>query len=144
MMAPDRLKELIDAYGADAKRWPADERADALLSLASSAEARSYLRNAAALDRLLDQWPLQPTVTLDPATMAAEIARTPVRRPATGNRRRSAAWLGFGWPNLAALAAAGIVGFMIGWTDLSNATTAPNRDLLDVMAPVSAMDDSVW
>ena len=150
MMALDRLQSLIDAYGADAERWPADERAAALLLIARSAEARAYLHDARQLDALLDQAPMHPVVTVDPEQLAAAIARTPARpsaarAPRPGLKRGAGSWLGFGWPNFAALAAAGLVGFMIGWTDLNSATTAPSRgDLLDAMAPVSGMDDSVW
>lgn len=148
MMALDRLQSLIDAYGADPERWPTDERAAALLLVASSAEAREYLRSAERLDALLDQAPLRPVVTIDPAAMAARITRTPARQPVVRPSRGISSWLGFGWPNLAALAAAAIVGFMIGWTDLNStmASTTSNasRDVLDAMAPVSVMDDSVW
>ena len=145
MIDMDRLTALIDAYGADPKRWPADERAAGLLLLANSAEARAYARDAEALDTLLDRVPLRPTITVDPAAMAAQIARTPAR-PAVV-RLRSRARIGFfGWANFATLAAAGIVGFMVGWTNLNNTSTvvASRGDVVDVLAPVSAVEDSVW
>ncbi len=147
MMALDRLKTLIDAYGADPEHWPADERADALLLLGASEEARTYARSGEALDALLDQLPLRPTVTVDPVAMAMLIARTPARRPAERPRPspvRGGWSFGFGWPNLAALAAAGIVGFMIGWSDLNNTSVAAGRDILDIAAPVTAVDETIW
>lgn len=155
MMGFDRLTSLIDAYGADPERWPADERAAGLLLLANSAEARAYARDAATLDALLDRVPLRPTVTVDPAMLAARIARAPAR-PATARPSFAARWgFGFGWANIAALAAAGIVGFMVGWTDLTTvntattpATAAANRDIVDVIAPAAAIssttEESVW
>jgi hypothetical protein len=142
MIAIDRLRSLIDAYGTDPERWPADERAAALLLLANSAEARAYAHAAEPLDTLLDRVPLRPTITVDPATLAARIARTPARRPA-----RRVAWFvrpSFGWPNFAALAAAAIVGFVVGWTDINSGTTVASRDIVDAISPAAAADDSVW
>lgn len=141
----DRLTALIDAYGADPKRWPADERAAGLLLLATSAEARAYAHEAEALDALLDRVPLRPTIMVDPAAMAAQIARTPARPAGRFTPARSRIGF-FGWANFAALAAAGIVGFMVGWTDLNNTSTvvANRGDLVDVIAPITAMEDSVW
>jgi len=144
MIAIDRLTSLIDAYGADPERWPADERAAALLLLANSAEARAYARDAGALDAVLDRVPLRPTVTIDPAALAARIARTPARRPAGQAAWSSRRAFGFGWPNVAALAAAAIVGFVVGWTDLNTSATVTNRDVVDIISPVAAVDDSVW
>lgn len=155
MMRLDRLTSLIDAYGADPERWPADERAAALLLLAESAEARAYAEDAAALDALLDRVPLRPTVTVDPASLAARIARAPAR-PQPRRRSFGERWgFGFGWANVAALAAAGVVGFMVGWTDLTAVTpgtTVPaitaNRDIVDAISPTlpisSTADESVW
>jgi hypothetical protein len=144
MIAIDRLTSLIDAYGADPERWPADERAAALLLLANSAEAQAYARDAGALDSVLNRVPLRPTVMIDPAALAAQITRTPARRPAGQVAWSSRRAFGFGWPNFAALAAAAIVGFVVGWTDLNNSTTVTNRDVVDIISPVAAVDDSVW
>jgi hypothetical protein len=55
MMKLDRFTELLDAYGAEPRRWPPAERAAAQAFLAVSAEARGRLAAAAALDALLDQ-----------------------------------------------------------------------------------------
>jgi hypothetical protein len=153
MMTFERLTSLIDAYGAEPERWPADERAAGLLLLANSAEARAYAHEAAALDALLDRVPLRPTVTVDPAALAARIVRAPAR-PAPKQPSFAVRWgFGFGWANIAALAAAGIVGFMVGWTDLTAVTTATtataNRDIVDMIAPAAALssaaeEESVW
>ncbi len=142
MIAIDRLTSLIDAYGADPERWPADERAAALLLLAQSAEARAYAREAEVLDGLLDRVPLRPTVTVDPAALAARITRTPARRPAARLGGGARSGFGFGWPNFAALAAAAIVGFVVGWTDLNG--TTPSSSRVDAVVSLSAADDSVW
>ena len=143
MIAIDRLRSLIDAYGADPERWPTDERAAALLLLANSAEARAYARDAEALDAMLNRVPLRPTITVDPAALAAQITRAPKHRPAARFAWFPRPAFGFGWPNCAALAAAAIVGFVVGWTDL-NSTAASARDGVDAVASLSAADDAVW
>lgn len=51
-----RLEQLIDAYGADAERWPADERQCAQQLLAESAQARVLLQQATWLDKTLDSY----------------------------------------------------------------------------------------
>lgn len=50
-MNPQRLQQLIDAYGADPARWPREERG---ASDASSAALGDALREAEALENALD------------------------------------------------------------------------------------------
>ena len=50
----ERFAELIDAYGAEPRRWPAAERSAALAFASADATAAVLLRDAAALDALLD------------------------------------------------------------------------------------------
>lgn len=53
-MTPDRFNALIDAYGADARRWPVSERAAAEAFLATAPEAaRAALAEADEIDALL-------------------------------------------------------------------------------------------
>jgi hypothetical protein len=56
-MTLERLGALLDAYGAEATRWPEVERDVARQMIESSAEARRMWEDAAALDRLLDSLP---------------------------------------------------------------------------------------
>lgn len=56
-MTPDRLKEIIDAYGASARRWPDSERAAAQALLASDAALEAYRQSAVTLDALIDAAP---------------------------------------------------------------------------------------
>jgi len=148
MMSLDRLKTLLDAYGADPNRWPEAERAGARELLASSAEARAHAGEARLLDSVLAQAALRAEVQIDAAVLASRIAQTPQRRDiATGGRWRSSgagAWFAFGWPNFAALAAAGVVGFLVGWSNLDNSAAAANRDLIDLMAPVTVIEEPLW
>jgi hypothetical protein len=54
----DRLRDLLDAWGASADRWPADERAAALALILRSPEARALRDEAARLDAFLDADPI--------------------------------------------------------------------------------------
>jgi hypothetical protein len=79
-----RFRELLDAYGADAERWPADERAAALALLACEPDARVALAAAAALDRVLDLAPAaEPSAALAGAVLAGAPA---VRRRSRAGR----------------------------------------------------------
>ena len=53
-MRLERLKAIIDAYGAHSARWPETEREAALACLATHAEAGAWLAEARALDGLMD------------------------------------------------------------------------------------------
>jgi hypothetical protein len=64
-MTRERFSQLLDAYGGDAKRWPIEERAAALLLLEHSKEARRLQQSALALDSLLDSVQIsQPSTML--------------------------------------------------------------------------------
>lgn len=145
MMSLDRLKILLDAYGADPRRWPAAERAAAQALLGSSADARTAAHEAGRLDALLDRAPVRADAAADPALLAAIIAKTvpaaASRRPARSWTEAFAARFAF-WPNFAALAAAGVVGFLIGWTDL-NQSAAASRDMPDLIAPMT-VEEPLW
>lgn len=62
-MTFERLIEILDAYGADPARWPADERAAARAFVAKDARAADALAQARRLDEWLD--------TYDPADDAS-------------------------------------------------------------------------
>jgi len=52
-LSRERLGALLDAYGADPDRWPADERGAALALLEEDAAARALREHAARLDAVL-------------------------------------------------------------------------------------------
>ncbi|MGE0211418.1 MAG: hypothetical protein AB7S41_06960 [Parvibaculaceae bacterium] len=52
MDGKERLAALLDAYGADVRRWPEEERAGHALALAET-ELEEHVRDARVLDRLL-------------------------------------------------------------------------------------------
>lgn len=71
------LQRMLDIHGADRDRWPATDRLRLARVIAESEEAQRMLREAAALDRLLD---LAPVV---PAVREAALAERIVARAAT-------------------------------------------------------------
>lgn len=58
-MSIERFKRLLEAYGADARRWPEADWTRAQSLLASSPEARKAWSAAASLDSLLDHHPAE-------------------------------------------------------------------------------------
>ena len=58
-MSMERFKRLLDAYGADARRWPEADWTRAQSLLSASPEARKEWSRAAALDSLLDHHPVK-------------------------------------------------------------------------------------
>lgn len=52
-MTIDRLGRLLEAYGGDFARWPAEARGEAQALLSASAEAREMLEDALRLDEAL-------------------------------------------------------------------------------------------
>jgi hypothetical protein len=118
-MTPNRVREIIEAYGADSVRWPAAERDAALGMARTDAALAALLQESRRLDGLLDQFTLSlPRASADDLArqIAASAQEMPARRgapePAIDWRR----W--FGWPKLAGLAMAGLIGFTVGWSGL--------------------------
>lgn len=120
-MNTERLRALIEAYGASPDRWPEAERDTALSALANLSEANEDLRAAAALDALLGAWRLEPPAErlADRIAARAVAQRGPIGRRTEGRRAgggltgRAAAW--FAGAALAAACAAGVlVGVRLG------------------------------
>ena len=125
-MQLERFRELVDAYGGDPSRWPAAERGPAAGLLAGSPEARALLAEAGALDRLLDRTePLSPPI-LDAERLIDRVTASAQERPivhSVGAMQPPGRGL---WLRAASLAAAAVIGFMVGWTqlDTSDASAA--------------------
>jgi hypothetical protein len=136
-VTPKRVREIIAAYGADAARWPAAERAAALAIVRDDAELSALLRDAGWLDAALDSFAL-PLPVVNAADLAGRIMASASQVPA--RRRPDEAsvpfWRWFGWPKLAGLAMAGVIGFTIGWTGL-------DAQLGEWMAPGSTISGPV-
>lgn len=136
-----RLRALIEAYGAQPRRWPAAEREQARALLDASPEARQWLEQARTTDAMLDGVAARPA----PAALRDRLlARTP--SPRRGWRHALAAlWreLG-GWslagPALAAGLALG-VGMGVGLSPLPP-TDGLDDDTLYQLAGLEAGADA--
>ena len=101
-MGLERFEHLVDAYGADPRRWPEAERAAAEVFLSGSEAARALVEGAARLDALLATAPaLEPSELLVHRVLRA----APVRRTRID---------GFGWASGAGWAAAAAAGVLVG------------------------------
>jgi hypothetical protein len=85
MSGRERLAEILDAYGADPDRWPADERAAALALLREDAGARVLRERALRLDRVLTA---ADEVDVPPDLAARVLAAAPLPAAARAQRRR--------------------------------------------------------
>ena len=74
-MTLDRLREIVEAYGAAAHRWPVAEREAALALVTGNSDARALVDEALTLDLMLDAAPA-------PAPASTElVARIMAARP---------------------------------------------------------------
>jgi hypothetical protein len=132
-MNETRLKRLIEAYGAEPERWPAGDRAAALALLDTSAEARAMMAEARRLDQLLKAVPVGSTAPDATAALRRKIAALPDAPPRAARANGvtigpwSAARL---WASAAGLAAAGLIGFVVGMTQLPS--TGDQADVGDL------------
>jgi len=111
----ERLKEILEAYGADPKRWPEGERGEAIALLARAPELESAHAEARRLDAVLDTAGAVGDLGLDSARVAGRItggANVIAMRP---KRPRFAGVFAGAWPGFAGLAAAAAAGLIVGW-----------------------------
>jgi ferric-dicitrate binding protein FerR (iron transport regulator) len=99
-MDRERFEHLLDVYGADFQRWPAEERAAGEACAAQSAEAAAMLRDAQMLDRALRLAAEAP----DTSALAARILANAPRRRAAFDTRAALA-----------LAACAVFGIVLGY-----------------------------
>lgn len=136
-VTPVRAREIIAAYGAAPQRWPAPER-DAVLALAATdAELTRLLEDARALDALLDATPAPPEIAVNPVAILAAARRGSGGggTPGTGTSSSGAAprlrW------RIAGMAAAAVIGFVVGVTGIAPLRAPLDRD--DAAAAFAAM-----
>ena len=116
-MDRERFNHLLEAYGGDFRRWPAEERAAGAVLVAQNADAASALKAAQALDGVLDHARAEAG---DTAKLAARIiAQAPRAQPWLGGRARLA------------LAACAVFGVLLGYGG-------------GLMAPAMAADDAYF
>lgn len=123
-MTPERFRAIVDAYGTDARRWPAAERADASAwAQRHRSEADALLAEAAQVDAWLashnveapDAAFIERVVASAPASAPAASATDSVRKqprwftlPGWRSRRAGLWWSG------AAFAGVGLIGGFAG------------------------------
>ncbi len=128
-MSPQRLNEIIAAFGSEPSRWPQAEREAAQAALAAADTV--LLREAAALDAALDAWRVPepaPDLAARILEQSRSIAQAGSRRSAVTSFLHSL----FGpsmAPQLAGLAVALVIGFAIGFAGLGQTTEAQAQDL---------------
>ncbi|MFO1126291.1 MAG: hypothetical protein U1E25_14160 [Methylocystis sp.] len=140
-MTPDRLQELLDAFGADPTRWPREECDAALELIARSPAAQAQVTRAAALDTALNQWADPPLPRFDAPALTARVAATPQRSVVVRAPRR---WPVFVWPNVMGLAAAALAGFLIGWSGLDTALLPTNSNGVEMSSVATVIEDATW
>lgn len=141
MMNLQEFAALVGAYGSDPVRWPLDRRTQGQALLEVSTEARSICADAATLDALLSK--------IDEPQVSSELTEAVLAIPHTTIQTRAlfvGRWLAsdsvvggskIGWhilaPQLTGLAAAALIGFLIGASDLiATATLAPQQTVYDL------------
>lgn len=65
MISPERLQELLDAYGSREDRWPEDKREDMRACLAAFPRMQQELTAAREVDALLDSYVPEPAYLQD-------------------------------------------------------------------------------
>ncbi|MGQ0532533.1 MAG: hypothetical protein ACT4OF_07560 [Caulobacteraceae bacterium] len=100
-MNRERFDHLLEAYGADFRRWPADERGSAAIYAAQNPDAAAAIAQARTLDETLD---LAREAALSADLAARILAKAPRPQPATFDRRA-----------MIALAACAVFGVVLGY-----------------------------
>lgn len=127
-----RLRALLDSYGADPTRWPADERVAALVLLQADPQARALREEAARLDAALDGWVIA-------APSAGLAARVLASAPAPREHWLRRLWEDIGGWRLAApaFAASLALGALLPyWLDGGGADL-PDEDLIAALQNVN-------
>lgn len=137
-MTPERFEGLVQAYGADRRRWPEAERAAAEAFVAGRLDlAQPALAEADAVDALLFA-SATPRVSTELRDRVIAAASTGVGQAARAGRRwldRLTLAIGAGW---AAAACAGVVAGVI---TAGHLTEAVRADAVLYQASLSGVDD---
>ena len=130
------LRAMLDAYGADPTRWPADDnrRAAAWALLQSGdADAASLQSRTAALDAALNALAPAPAPS---AALTGAILQA-ARQPARTTWRD---WATRFWKPASALACAGLLGIMVGVLSPVPVTDAAGQQFASLESEVSRLD----
>jgi hypothetical protein len=117
-MTRDDFRNLLDAHGADASRWPAALRDDAVALIGRDAGARADLDDARELDAMLARFSAMSPEDERSAARVMGRLNGPLPRQKQPFWRVPAALLDWqfapAWPRVAALAGCMLVGFTVG------------------------------
>jgi hypothetical protein len=135
-----RFSAILETYGADPERWPADEREAARALAKSSLPAVRALADARALDSVLLQQAF-PDIAEEPERFT--LLHSAI---VSGARHRAGTWFGrwFGidlapsqlWPSVAGLALATVLGFAVGLGGLLQAETDHDVDEVSALTAI--------
>lgn len=112
VMTMDDFEAMLARHGADAHDWPLEARAAATALLRTSAEARTLLEDARAVDRLLRDLPAPKAPARLKGDILARVNAEIVDR-AAGPARSRGFWRRF-WPQMVGFAVASLLGVMVG------------------------------
>lgn len=148
-MKEKEFAQLVEAFGADPARWPADRREAGVALLRTSPAAQGLAAEAEALDRLLAAAEVPPGTALSAEEVAARICAEPQPRPQRSDPARAAPGRGWeiriAWPNLVGLAMAGIMGFVVGWSGLDiGLAPGAGPDTAQLLYGTISIEDSAW
>jgi hypothetical protein len=132
-MSMERFKRLLDAYGADARRWPEADWARAQSLLSASPEARKEWSRAAALDSLLDHHPAKVddgAIERCFDRIVAEVDRreASVSAPASFVTRLAASTV----PRASFFAVVAVLGFLFGLSGWGEPVSTASADTLSI------------
>lgn len=113
-MNRERFEQILAAYGAEPRRWPEAERADAEAFAAANPDAAPVVADEAGLDRML----AHAGDTPDTSALAARILAQRPTRPARAFDTRA----------ILALAACAVFGVIIGYSGGQFAPLADTDD----------------
>lgn len=140
-----RFRRLLEAHGGDPARWPPELRPAAERLMAASGKARSLLAEAQALDKAMRSGAMMEA-PFDEDLAERIVARATAlpqerRQPLIATEepfRLSLRWL---LPQAAGLAAAGIVGFVVGFSGLLPVNGDGTVDLSDFATGLEIEED---
>jgi len=133
-MTPERFAQLTQAYGADVKRWPADERVEACKLVESgNSDVRQALKRAQWLDQQLNS---HRAPVPDSRLMRSVLASVSVAQ-------RSSRWSPYaGWLSKLGIAGVGLAGIAAGMLVVSLSFPLPG--VTDLLPSVFDHGDAEW
>jgi hypothetical protein len=121
----NRLRTIVEAYGADPRRWPEAERGSAEALVAESTAARDLVARAGRLDAAL----AEAAADVPDAALARLTAATAFPPPRESRPRTGGGWLNTlasaFWPRATVLASMAVLGIIVG---LAVEPTSPTVD----------------